>query len=110
MSKRKPQINFQVEPAMKLLYEQARGLGHRVTQFCAAGLLLMIDDPRARIRAINRLRDWLADYEHADAETVRDFVLGAHSAMQRGLRDSPPARRARRPRTKARRDGSGSGR
>lgn len=96
---RRPQINFQVEPAMKLLYEEAKNSGHWVTRFCAAGLLLMVEDPVVRMRALNRLRDWLDEYEEADADEIRDFVQGAQAAMQtqpvgsRTPRTTPRSRR-----------------
>ena len=101
--KRKPQINFQVDEPLKHLYDEARAAGHWVTRFCAAGLLLMVEDPQARVRAINRLRDWEVEYDGADAETVRDFVDGARIAMRRAARGSRPARTTRRPRKKAKR-------
>ncbi len=37
MPKRKPQINFQVEEPMKLLYEEARISGHLATRFVPPG-------------------------------------------------------------------------
>lgn len=96
--RRRPQINFQVEDALKMLYEEARAHGHWVTRLCAAGFLLMVEDPRARTRAINRLRDWETEYARASAAQIRAFVEGAEAAMQRGARGSrpaPPARPAR---------------
>ena len=104
--KRKPQINFQVDEPLKHLYDEAKAAGHWVSRFCAAGLLMMVEDANARARAINRLRDWEIDYDGADAETVRDFVEGARSAMRRGARGSRPAPRARRTQKKARRSRS----
>lgn len=94
MPSRKPQINFQVERAMKLLYEEAKEQGHWVTRFCAAGFLAMVEDPAFRTRAISRLRDWEAEYEDASESEIRDFVEGAHEAMQRGSQGSRPARPA----------------
>jgi hypothetical protein len=94
MPRRLPQINFQVQDALKLLYEEARAQGHWVTRFCAAGLLLMVEDPRSRARAINRLREWEAEYERASPQHIREFVEGAQGALERGARGSPPARRA----------------
>ena len=100
MTQRRPQINFQVDEPMKLLYEEARICGHWVTRFCAAGLLLLVEDPRTRVRALNRLREWEAKYADAGPDDIRDFVQGAESAMQRGARESPPGRRAQRGRRK----------
>jgi hypothetical protein len=100
MPKRKPQINFQVEEPMKLLYEEARFNGHWVTRFCAAGFLAMVEDPRLRVRALNRLREWEAKYADADPDDIRAFVQAAESAMQRGAPQTPPSRRARRGRRK----------
>jgi hypothetical protein len=98
MLKRKPQINFQVDEPMKLLYEEARISGHWVTRFCAAGFLMMVEDPRLRLRAVNRLREWEAQYADASPEDIRAFVQGAETAMQRGApssRRGPKARPAR---------------
>ena len=100
---RRPQINFQVDPPMKLLYEEARMWGHWVTRFCAAGLLLMVEDPRTRSRALTRLREWEAEYAGASADDIHDFVQSAEGAMQRGARGTPPARVARPARKKAKR-------
>lgn len=99
MAKRKPQINFQVEEPMKMLYEEAKGVGHWVTRFCAAGLLMLLENPRLRIQAMNRLRDWEAAYENATPDEIRAFVEDAEGAMQRAAREirrgrkAPPARR-----------------
>jgi hypothetical protein len=106
VAKRKPQINFQVDEAMKTLYEEAKISGHWVTRFCAAGLLLMIEDPRQRVRALNRLRAWEADYADAAPDEIRDFVQGAEVALQRGARGTRPAPKARPKRKKAKRSGS----
>ncbi len=92
---RRPQINFQVDPPMKLLYEEARMWGHWVTRFCAAGLLLMVEDARIRARALNRLREWEVQYEGASPEDIRAFVQGTETALQRGTpggRKAPKAR------------------
>jgi hypothetical protein len=94
MRERRPQINFQVEPSLKLLYEQAKLAGHWVTRLCAAGLLLMIEDPRARKRALNRLIEWEAAYGDASPEEIRAFVQGARGALQRTPPGSPPGRKA----------------
>lgn len=106
MADRRPQINFQVSPGMKRLYQEARDSGHWVTRFCAAGLLLMVEDPRLRVRAINRLREWEADYADASDEEIHDFVQGAEVAMQRATRGSQPAPKAPAKRKKAKRGGS----
>lgn len=98
MPERRPQINFQVEQAMKSLYEEARASGHWVTRFCAAGLLLLVEEPETRMRAINRLREWEAEYADADPERIRAFVQGAQSGMQapvRGNRPTPTTRRSK---------------
>jgi len=107
MADRRPQINFQVGEAMKLLYQEAKISGHWVTRFCAAGLLMMIEDPRTRVRALNRLRDWEADYGDASPEDIRVFVQGAQDAMQRAARGSRPAQKARPKRKTVKRGRSG---
>jgi hypothetical protein len=106
MPARRPQINFQVDPSMKLLYEESKAAGHWVTRFCAAGLLLMVEDPAIRLQALNRLRAWEARYAEADAEQIRDFVQGAQAALRSAAPRSQPAPKARRARKKAKRTGS----
>jgi len=106
MVRRKPQINFQVDECLKTLYEESKAAGHWVTRFCAAGLLLMVEDPVARLRALNRLREWEAQYADATPEQVRAFVQGAQTAMRGGARGSRPTRPVPRARKKAR--GSGA--
>lgn len=106
MPGRKPQINFQVEPPMKVLYDEAKAQGHWVTRLCAAGLLLMVEDPVLRHRAITRLRDWLAEYADASPARIRAFVAGAERALRSGARDSRPGRKALRARKKAKRSES----
>lgn len=103
MAKRKPQINFQVDEPMKLMYEEARISGHWVTRFCAAGLLLMIEDPRTRVRALSRLREWEADYEGASDDEIRDFVQAADGALRRAARGTGRARPVRSRQKKAKR-------
>jgi hypothetical protein len=105
MAKRKPQINFQVDEPMKLLYEEAKIAGHWVTRFCAAGFLTMIENPSIRMQALNRLRDWEGDYAGASAEEIRDFVQNAELAAQaasqrpaRGLKTPAKRKRAKRAR------------
>lgn len=105
-AKRLPQINFQVIEPMKLLYDEAKASGHWVTRFCAAGFLLMVEDPDVRQRAINRLRDWEADFADASADEIRDFVSGAQDAMRSGSRGSGRGPRAPRGQKKAKRAGS----
>jgi hypothetical protein len=95
MAKRRPQINFQVDEPMKLLYDEAKISGHWVTRFCAAGLLLLVEDPRIRVRALNRLREWEAEYADASEEEIRTFVQGAEAALQPPARGTRPARSAR---------------
>ncbi|MEW6251260.1 MAG: hypothetical protein AB1716_11475 [Planctomycetota bacterium] len=95
MAKRKPQINFQVDEGMKLLYEEAKISGHLVTRLCAAGLLLLVEEPQTRLRALNRLREWEEKYADASPEQVRAFVQGAATALQRGGRGSRPKPAAR---------------
>lgn len=107
MGPRKPQINFQVEPPLKLLYDEAKFHGHLVTRLCAAGLLKMIEDPQARAAALDRLRDWEAEYADAGAEDIRMFVQGAADALQRGARGSRRARPVPAGRRRARRSKSG---
>ena len=101
MPARRPQINFQVDPAMKILYEEAKGCGHWVTRFCAAGLLLMVEDPAIRQDAFNRLREWEAEYADASEKQIRDFVQGAQAVLQAPARSSRPKRKAPRVKKKA---------
>lgn len=103
MVKRRPQINFQVDESMKLLYHEAHAGGLWVTRLCAAGLLLMIEDQSARQKAVERLREWEAQYADADPERIRDFVRGAEAAMKAGARGTPRALKAPRARKKAKR-------
>lgn len=103
MIDRKPQINFQVEPCMKMLYEEARESGHWVTRLCAAGLLLMVEDPETRASALNRLRDWELQFEDASAAKMRAFVQGAGDAMRTPARGTRPAPKARPAQKKAKR-------
>ena len=100
---RRPQINFQVDQSMKTLYEESRACGHWVTRFCAAGLLLMVEDPVIRLRALNRLRAWEAEFDGATADEIRDFVQGAQAAMRTPAPGNPPAPKARRAKKKAKR-------
>ena len=102
-NQRKPQINFQVDEAMKTLYDEAKIAGHWVTRFCAAGLLMMIEDPRARVKGMSRLREWEAEYEDAHPDEIRAFVEGAQAALQRAARGTPPTRKAQPKRKKAKR-------
>jgi hypothetical protein len=106
MPDRKPQINFQVEPSMKVLYEEAKGAGHWVTRLCAAGFLLMVEDPALRQQALNRLRDWESAYGASDEEEIRDFVQGAQAALRPPARGSQPARATPRAKKKAKRNKS----
>ena len=94
MPRRRPQINFQVDPSMKLLYDEAYAEGHWVTRLCAAGLLLMIEDPAARQRAITRLREWEAKYEDASADKIRSFVQQCAGTLQARAPKSQQARKA----------------
>ena len=103
MAERKPQINFQVEEPLKHLYDEAHEQGHRVTRLCAAGLLLMIENPRLRSKAITRLREWEAEYEKASAKQIRVFVEGAQTALQGSPPGSRPTRPTRTKRKKAKR-------
>jgi hypothetical protein len=96
---RKPQINFQVEPPLKLLYDEAKVYGHGVARFCAAGLLLMIENPDVRNDAFTRLRAWEAQHAESTEEDIHQFVQGVHAAMTsatRGTRRVPPTRRGKR--------------
>jgi hypothetical protein len=81
-AKRRPQINFQVDPCMKTLYEESRNSGHWVTRLCAAGLLLLVEDPAIRLRAINRLREWEVDYADATPDEIREFVQRAQAGTK----------------------------
>lgn len=106
MAKRKPQINFQVEDPLKLLYDEAKLSGYLVTRLCAAGLLMMVEDPTARERALDRLREWEAEYDEASADEIREFVRGAQAAMQRPARGSRPSQSARPGKKRAKRSRS----
>jgi hypothetical protein len=106
MPARKPQINFQVEPAMKQVYNEAKAGGQWVARLCAAGFLLMVEDAELRRHAINRLREWEAHYGGASPEKIRAFVEAAQDAMQAPSRGSAPGRTPRKARKKARRSGS----
>lgn len=94
MPQRRPQINFQVDESMKLLYEQARLAGHWVTRLCAAGLLLMVEDATARTRALNRLCEWETEYGGAAEAEIRAFVQGGQAVMRRGAGGSRPVPKA----------------
>ncbi len=107
MIQRKPQINFQVDKPMKMLYDEAKLCGHFVTRFCAAGLLLLIEDPEQRVQALERLREWEAEYGRASARDIRAFVQAAQGALRAGARGSRPARPARPARRTARRGRAG---
>lgn len=100
MNRRKPQINFQVENNMKMLYDEAKAHGHWVTRLCAAGLLLMIEDGVSRNRALSRLRDWEAEYDAATEAEIRTFVEGAGAEMRAAARGSAPARKSPRAKRK----------
>lgn len=100
---RLPQINFQVQPSLKTLYDEARESGHWVTRFCAAGLLLLVEEPGLRLKALNRLRDWEAEFEDASPTQIRAFVQGAAGAMQGGARGSRRGRKAQPAKKKAKR-------
>lgn len=58
MQPRKAQINFQVDAPLKDLYDRAKRLGHRVPRYCAAGLLLLLEDATVRNRALELLVEW----------------------------------------------------
>jgi len=107
MPQRRPQINFQVDEPMKLLYEEAKLSGHWVTRFCAAGFLMMVEDPRLRMRALNRLRQWEAQYADASPADIQAFVQQAEGAMRRGVRESRPGPPTRPPRKTGARGKSG---
>ncbi len=94
MPERKPQINFQVDESLKTLYDEAKACGHWVTRFCAAGLLLLVENPQLRLRAMNRLREWEEEYADASSAQIRSFVQGAEGAMRARSRDSRPTRKA----------------
>ncbi|MBU0637765.1 MAG: hypothetical protein KKB50_02785 [Planctomycetes bacterium] len=106
MPERRPQINFQVDPAMKTLYEEAKAAGFFVTRLCAAGLLHLVENPAVRLPALNRLRDWEAEYQAVSRSAIRDFVQGAQAALRSGAPDSRRGRKARPARKKPKRAGS----
>lgn len=106
MPARRPQINFQVDRSMKTLYEESRASGHWVTRFCAAGFLLMVENPIVRLQALNRLRQWEAEYAQATPDEIRDFVQGAQAAMTASAPRNRPAPKARPGRKRAKRSGS----
>ena len=103
MPTRRPQINFQVDDAMKLLYDQAKQSGHWVTRLCSAGLLMMVEQPALRARALERLRDWEIEYQGASADEIHDFVQGAEAALRRAAPGTRRAPATRPPRKTARR-------
>src|SRR5262245_7287680 len=88
---RRPQINFQVNPAMKLLYEEAKACGHWVTRFCAAGFLLLMEKPQMRRDSLNRLREWEDEFARSDPSKIRSFVRSAEEQLQtraiKGMRE-----------------------
>lgn len=104
--RRRPQINFQVDPGMKRLYEEAKLMGNWVTRWCAAGFLMMVENPRARQQALQRLREWEARYADASDDEIRAFVAGVESALRDEPRGSRRGRATRPGRAKARRSGS----
>lgn len=97
MSRRKPQINFQVEPAMKALYEEAKACGHRVTRLCAAGLLMMVEDNSLRLDALSRLRHWETRYADAPPKVIRAFVQSAGRRVEGRACQRARAREVSRP-------------
>src|SRR5262245_19980737 len=103
---RRPQINFQVDESMKLMYEEAKACGHWVTRFCAAGLLMLVDNPQLRRDALSRLRDWEDEYANADEGKIRTFVQSCEDTMQSGVIRGMRPPRARRGQKKAGRGGS----
>lgn len=107
MAKRKAQINFQVDDGLKLLYEEAKHLGLSPTRLCAAGLLLLIEQPRLRVEATSRLRAWEQEYADASPSRVRRFVEELEAAFAAAVQESQPARPARRPARGPARAGSG---
>lgn len=58
MLPRKAQVNFLVDARLKMVYDRAKRLGHRVSRYCAAGLLLLLEDTDLRDRAMQRLVEW----------------------------------------------------
>jgi len=98
MPERRPQINFQVDPAMKMLYEEARAEGHWVTRLCAAGFLLMVEDARARKKAIQRLREWESEFEEASRDEIEAFLAGADAAMSGASKKKPAPAAKKKPR------------
>lgn len=95
MPTRKPQINFQVDEPLKLLYLEAKRSGLSVTRLCAAGLLLMLEDAGARARAIERLIEWEEEYTVASPEQIRAFFRSLQHAFEGGSPGSRPEPRAR---------------
>ena len=77
MVRRKPQINFQVEPGLKRLYDEAKLSGYRPARLCAAGLLLMVEDAAARQRALERLRAREKELASAPPRAVQAPVRAA---------------------------------
>lgn len=115
MATRKPQITFQVAPALKLTYELAAELGAcHVTRACAAGFLLMLESPTLLRTALERLR-WFETSPQApgSAEQVEAYLRGllqgrgvadyerALLAVLQEAHGGPPAR-PRRPSTRKR--------
>lgn len=83
MPSRKPQINFQVQPGMKLLYDEVQASGQRATRLCAAGLLLLIEDSQVRTRAMRRLRAWEDTYANATPDEIRTLVESGRARIGR---------------------------
>ena len=106
MPSRKPQINFQVEASLKFLYLEAKRSGLSVTRLCAAGLLLMLEDPAARARAVARLIAWEEQYAVASADDVRSFFRNLQRVFEGAAPGTAPAPRARQGGAAARRSKS----
>lgn len=106
MPTRKPQINFQVDEPLKLLYLEAKRSGLSVTRLCTAGLLLMLEDAAARARAVARLIEWEEQYTVASPEQIRAFFRSLQRAFEGGPPGMPPEPRARQTAGAARRSKS----
>ena len=103
MPTRKPQINFQVDSNMKALYREAKQSGYGVTRLCAAGFLMMVEEPATRVRALNRLREWEEEFESAAPDDIREFVQAAQGVLENAAPATRPKRKARATTKKARR-------
>mgnify|MGYP000196765681 CR=1 FL=1 len=89
MRPRKAQVNFMVDARLKALYEHGKRLGHRVSRYCAAGLLLLLEDAKVRDHAMQRLVQW-EDGAHPTLPSTSGALKGLtqHEAAARARTDA----------------------